>query len=259
MKKWIKNSFAAILAIATFIALPLIFPAPLFAYGIVHQNLSVHAARPIPEREGKAFLAEVHRRLGRFPQLRGNQTMQIYIANKGWRQNWLWIIARKAGGFVAPPATRTHTYFSGADFQTNELIAPTGYRPKPPRTLAYYGTHELSHVTMAKKLGWVRFHLMPLWVREGLPDYIAMPPETAKALYRKIGQNDASLPMMKSYGVYAPYRLLVAYFLEHENWSLEKLMASDLSLSQARAIAFKSLDKASWPANHRPSSTHSGL
>ncbi len=83
---------------------------------------------------------------------------------------------------------------------------------------------------------------MPKWIREGLPDYVAMPKQSAASLYNKIGQRDADLAMIKAHGAYPPYRLLVTYFLDQAHWTLDQLMASNLTLNQARAIAFKALD-----------------
>ena len=149
--------------------------------------------------------------------------MQIYIANSSWRRHWLWIVPpNMAGGFVAVPATRQHAFFSGADFEADELISPSGYRTQPPRTLAYYGAHELTHVATAQTLDLVSYYLMPEWIREGIADYVAMPGESTAALFSKIGDRKADLEMMKNHGVYAPYRLLVTYFLEEEEWTIDQ-------------------------------------
>ena len=244
MKRWIKRIGLTIVVLTAFIVLPLMFPSPLFAYSVNYQNLSVYSDLPLPQKQATAFLTEVKSRLSRFPSLDNGAPKQIYIANTKWRQKWLWIVtASNAGGFTVAPITRNHAFFSGADFQTNELIGPTGYKTKPPRTLAYFGSHELTHVTMAHKLGTIRFHLLPEWIREGIPDYVALPDQSAKDLYHQIGKKHADLKMIKAHGVYAPYRLLVAFFLNEKHWDLDKLMASNLTYEQARKIAFKGLDK----------------
>lgn len=242
IKQWVKRTGLAIVGIILLAAAPLVYPAPLFAYGVTNDNITIFSDQPIPEKEAVAVIKETQEKMQRLPGLLSSHPMQIYIANTKWRRNWLWIIAPNAGGFVAPPATGWHTFFSGADFLTNELIAPTGYRTRPPRTIAYYGAHELTHVAISKKAGWTRFYLMPEWVREGVPDYVAMTAESASLLYAKIGKQNADLPMMKAHGVYAPYRLLVTWFLQDAGWTLERLMASDLTLQQARKIVFNALD-----------------
>ncbi len=242
MKGWLKILGLVTATLVFFIALPLVFPAPLFAHSVTLGFLSVHSDEAIPEKDARLFLQQVQKRLDQSPVRFPDQSMQIYVANTKWRRIWLWLaIPKGAGGFVVAPLTRWHTFFSGADFKDGVLIGPTGYRPYAPRTLAYYGAHELTHTTMSKKLGWLRFQLMPEWIREGVPDYVALPHETTQALYGKIGEGNADLAMMKAHGVYAPYRLLVSYFLDEKRWTIDRLMASNLTLSQARTIVFKAL------------------
>ena len=118
--------------------------------------------------------------------------------------------------------------------------ARLAFRPEPPRTLAYYGAHELTHVVVAELVGPLRFYLMPNWVREGLPDYAAFPPETAVSLYAQIGERERDSAMIRDHGVYAHYRLLVAYFLD-AGWSVEDLLDTDMAFEEAQAMAFEGL------------------
>ena len=241
-KRWFwRGSLFALMAIL-FVALPLVFPKPLFSHSVTVGELSVHSDRPIPQAEGEQFLQEVQQKLAQSPIEADGMPMQIYITNTEWRWRWLWIVPNKdAGGFVAAPVTRRHTFFSGANFYTDELISPTGYRTQPPRTLDYFGAHELTHVATLETLGLIQFYQTPTWVIEGIADYVAMPPESAADLYAKIGEQDADLAMMRAHGVYAPYRLLVTYFLEEEGWSIDQLLATDWTLGEARAVVFPAL------------------
>jgi len=243
MIRWLKRLLLTAIALAAFVAAPLVMPAPLFAYGLKHGNLSVHSDRPIHHDQAKEILAKVQTHLNRLPGLLDNKPMQIYSTHAKWRHDWIWVLpANWAAGFVAVPFTRRHAFIAGADFSTNELIKPEGNRPFPPRTLVYYSTHELTHVATYQKVGWFRFVAMPEWVREGVADYVAMPPEKAEILYQKIGRQKSNSAITTAHGYYAPYRLLVAYFLENKNWTIEQLMASDLTFQQARSIVFKELD-----------------
>ncbi len=242
MRKCLKITGVVVVALLLFLAFPLVFPTPLFAHSVTLGSLSVFSDEALPKKEARLFLQQVQKRLDQSPVRFPGQHMQIYVANTKWRRTWLWLAVPKGnGGFVVAPLTRWHTFLSGADFKDGVLIGPTGYRPNAPRTLVYYGAHELTHTTMSKKIGWLQFQLMPEWIREGVPDYVALPHESTNALYEKIGEGDADLAMMKAHGVYAPYRLLVSYFLDEKGWSIERLMASNLTLSQARTIVFKAL------------------
>jgi len=241
-RRWFKAGGLVLGLFSIVIIFPLCFPKALFAHSVVHNRLSVYSDRPIPEELGKVFLQQIEDRLNASPLQSDDKEMQVFVANNELLRKWLWLVVpSNAGGFVLKPLTRRHTFFSGADFEANTLIGPSGYRPAPPRDLAYYGAHELTHVATGEKVGWLRLHLMPRWVREGLADYVAMPLESAKSLYAKIGEQNADLDMMNEYGVYAPFRLLVTYFLEEQNWTVDQLLASNLSLREARSIAFQKL------------------
>ncbi len=242
LKRWLKWLTVIVLAVVAFVAFPLVYPAPFFAYGVEFEGLGLYSDQPVSRPDAERLLKNIQTRLNRSSLSTGGRHMQIYVANSKWRRKWLWfVVPKRAGGFVIAPLTRWHAFLSGADIKTGELISPTGYRPHAPRTLAYYGTHELAHTLTHQKLGWLRFLLMPVWIREGVADYVAMPHKSAGSLYAKIGEGKADLAMMKAYGVYAPYRLLVSFFLEEKGWTMEELMNSNLSLREARAIAFRAL------------------
>lgn len=228
--------------VGIFILAPLLYPDPLFPYRLEVEGFGIQSDQPIPIDGATQFLKEVDARMSRSPLSMQMPPMTVYVPNAAWLRNWLWLIVPgNAGGFVVVPITRQHTFFSGADFLTNELIAPSGYRIQPPRTLAYYGAHEFTHIATFNTLGLVDYYLLPAWVREGLADYVAMPRERASSLYARIGQNDADIEMMKAYGVYAPFRLLVTWLLEEEGWSVDQLLTTRLSLEEARARVFSSL------------------
>ena len=239
---WVRSAAILFGLSLLFVIFPIVYPEPLFAYKAEYKNLSIHADRPIPEAEGIRVLVEIKERLDASPIQVGDLSMKLFVANTSWRRNWLWIIAPSmAGGFVAVPGSGNSAFLSGADFMTNELIAPSGYRPHPPRTLVYYGAHELTHVAMAEIVDPVSFYRMPEWIREGIADYVGLPRENASSLYAKIGENEPDIDMMRTHGVYAPYRLLVTYFVDEAGWSIDQLLESELSLEEAQAIAFGAL------------------
>jgi hypothetical protein len=77
---------------------------------------------------------------------------------------------------------------------------------------------------------------MRAWIREGLADYIAFGGEVdVNALVTAWRAGDPALDPKRS-GQYALYRMLVAYFLTREGWSLERLLSSDMKLGEAEAM-----------------------
>jgi hypothetical protein len=241
--KFAKRVGLSLAALATAATLPLAFPGPMFGYGVDYADLSVYSDAPLPAAEVRSWLGEVQALLEASPLRYEGEPTRIYIAGSTWRWRSLWLVHRggQVGGFAVPLLSTRHMFLSGADFSTLELIAPNGRRMPPPRTLTYYAAHELAHVLTARQFGAVRSYTIPQWMKEGIADYVALPSESAAGLYSRIGERDPDLSMINEHGVYAPFRLLVTYFLEDAGWTLDRLVASDLSLDAARAIAFGAL------------------
>lgn len=220
----------------------LAYPAPMFGYvvkldGASGRSLAFHSDVPIPD-SARDVLADIAERLEGSPLKVTNQAMQLYVVRPSWKRRLLWSVTNAvAGGFIVAPLTRHHAFLSGADFERGLLISPSGKMIKAPRTLAYFGAHELTHAQTAQGLSTIQYHRLPSWIREGLADYVAFRPrQSFKELYEQIGDRDADLAMMNAYGVYAPDRLLVSYFLDVKGWSAARLMASGLSKSEARGM-----------------------
>lgn len=222
------------------------FPAPLFAYSYSYSlqvgQLEILSDQPIPESAGLSLLKKVERQLAQSPFSLNDGSYQIIVANTAWRGRLFFLLAPKAGGVVYYPLSRKHVFLSGADF-AKELLVKSGKTLQAPRTLAFYATHELVHTLMGERLGTLAFHRLPAWIREGLADYIALEKrQSFEVLYAAIGGQEVNLSMMRQFGAYPTYRLLVTFFLEQHGWSVEKLLASDLSYEQATALMQDSVE-----------------
>ena len=79
------------------------------------------------------------------------------------------------------------------------------------------------------------YHSLPAWIREGVADYIGLA-ETVdfEDLIERLRAGDPELAPKRS-GLSLRYRLLVAFFLDHEHWSLEQLLASPMPQPEAEA------------------------
>jgi hypothetical protein len=78
---------------------------------------------------------------------------------------------------------------------------------------------------------------MPQWAFEGLADYVGIENrETFEQLQDALGDRPADVPMMMKYGSYPRYRLLVTYFLEKKEWSIEQLLQTRLTADEANEI-----------------------
>lgn len=218
------------------------FPAPLFDHVFHHGRITIRSDHPVPD-SARPVIDDIERRLATSPlgdgaaPARETMPMGLYVVNTEWRRKLFWnVTSETAGGFVVIPFSRRHAFLNAADFDKGLLVLPIYGVIEPPRVLAYYGAHELTHVETADRVGMFRFYAMPEWVREGLADYVGFGAgDTFEPLYQSIGGRTDRLKLAKDHGWYAIYRLLVAYFLEVEGWTIDQLLATDLPEPQARA------------------------
>ncbi len=76
----------------------------------------------------------------------------IYVTNAAWRHRLFFFRSPKAGGLTYYVGHGGNAFLSGADFAAGRLVK-WGHVTPPPRTLAYYCAHELSHIVVAEHLG----------------------------------------------------------------------------------------------------------
>ncbi len=208
-------------------------PGPFFPYQRSYGSLTLFDQNPIPPSADIA-LGGIQDRLNESP-FATDQPLSLYVTGNGWRRELFFRFAPGAGGVAYYPIAPSHAFLSGADYNSGRLIKGEQVIG-PPRTLVYYGTHELVHVLMGQILGAFRFHTMPEWLREGIPDYVALGPVTdIPAMDHILGDGAITLESMRSYGVYIRYRMLVTWYLD-QGLSWDQLMALDVTEAEALAI-----------------------
>jgi hypothetical protein len=210
------------------------YPEPLHAHHVEHGRLRLHSDRPFDRDKGRALLADVERRLAAAPpELRDvHSIFRVIVSNSEWRRRLTFLWNYGAGGVNYYPLGGA-VFIRQADIDAGFVMRSDGTPVEAPRTLAYYATHEIGHSLIGRKAGAIRNQRMPAWVREGLADYIAFGGEVdIDGLYRADQAEDPDLYPKRS-GTYARYRMLVAFMLERENWPVERLLASKLSLADA--------------------------
>jgi hypothetical protein len=216
--------------------LVLAFPQPLFAYHAELRRLSLRSDRPFDSAHGRAVLADVESRLDTSP-LNDGRHHTIYVANAPWRETLVFNLAGGAAGVNDYPLTQ-NVFIRHSDIDANTVFGASGKPAAPPRTLAYYAAHEVAHSFTAERLGaahlWNRG--LPRWVREGYADYVGMGGRVdVDDLYRRWRAGDPALDVARS-GQYARYRMLVAFLLDDEHWTVDQLLASRLPQDKAEAM-----------------------
>jgi hypothetical protein len=225
--------FLAVLAPVATVVAALVHPQPAFAYHVQSGRLSLFSDRPFDIEKSKRLLAEVDRRLRLTSLDHGDGEHRIFVANSRWRACLAFLWNSGAAGVNYYPLTR-NVFIRESDIDNNRVLRTAGPVP-PPRTLAYYAAHEIAHSLAGEAAGPFTYHSLPVWIREGVADYIGLAEKVDfEDLIARLRVGDPELDPKRS-GLYLRYRLLVAFFLEHEHWSLERLLASPMPQPEAEA------------------------
>lgn len=212
----------------------LTYPEPLFTHSVQVGRLSLHSDRPFDRPAGEHVLADVERRLAKAPRdiADQNSTYRIFVANTELRRRITFLWHDGAGGLNYYPIAGS-VFIRQSDINRDRVLRSDGDPVEPPRTLAYFAAHEIAHSLVGKRVGAIANWQLPHWIREGLCDYVGFGGNIdVAALARLLRAGDPSLDPRQS-GTYARYRLLVAYYLKHENWSVDRLLRSGLSQDEA--------------------------
>ena len=229
-------SAAALATLALLFGAIIVWPTPLFAFSLGAGEIVVASDRPIPSAGGERFLRQCEELLERSPLKAKSRQYRVYVTNEDWRHRLFflpnpnaWGLAYYFGRFGSA------AFLSGANFETGRVVH-WRYVGTPPRTLAYLCAHELTHIIASEHVGLARFHV-PRWVWEGFADYVGIERrEFFDELREALGDGPVDVPMMVRYGSYPRYRLLVTYFIEKKEWTVDQLLQTRLTEDEAIKI-----------------------
>ena len=214
----------------------IVWPTPLFAYSAASGRIVVASDRPIPPAGAARVLQDCERLLARSPLAAEGRRYRLYVTNADWRHRLFFLRHQDAGGLAYFYGFGGTVFLAGADFDAGRLIK-WGYVTTPPRTLAYFCAHEITHLVTGEHLGIWASETQPQWVHEGFADYVAIESrESFEGLRAALGDRPVDVPMMQRYGAYPRFRLLVTYFLEKRGWSADALLRTRLSFEAALAM-----------------------
>lgn len=230
---WSGVALVALIAVATTL---IIWPDPLFAYSAGSSKIIVRSDQPIPAAGGEKFLSDCEALLARSPLKAESAHYDVYVTNAAWRHHLFFLPHPEASGLAYFYGFGGSAFLTGANFDSGRLIK-WGYVTTPPRTLAFFCAHELTHIVTGEHLGVIASELQPTWVHEGFADYVGIEKrQSFDELNAALGDRAVDVPMMMAYGSYPRFRLLVTYFLEKKGWSIDELMHTRLSYDEATAL-----------------------
>jgi hypothetical protein len=223
----------AVLLSSALVAAAVAYPQPLFGYGTEQGRLALYSDRPFDLDKAKVLLAEVDRRLKLSPLDTHNGVRRIFVTNSAWRARLFFLWNYGVGGVNYYPFTR-NVFIRRSDIDRDRVFGRAG-PVQPPRTFTYFAAHEIAHSLTGEAIGPLAYHRLPVWIREGLADYIglAAPPDFDSLLARwRAG--DPALDPQRS-GLYLRYRLLTTYYLERLGWSVDRLLHAPVAQAEAEA------------------------
>jgi hypothetical protein len=211
------------LAVAATATIAVAFPEPLFAYHLQQGRLELWSDRPFQEEAGRRVLADVERRLSVSDLNRPAARFRIFSANEPWRSRLLFLWNSGARGVFYAPVT-DKVFLRSSNIEADTVFGPSGQPAAPPRTLAYFAAHEIGHSLTAQQVGLWRYLRLPVWVREGVADYIGLAGDIdVPALAQKLRAGSAELDPALS-GRYSRYHLLVAFLVKEKGLSLKDIL-----------------------------------
>lgn len=224
------------LSLAAAYLLLLIFPQVLFAHEVSYKNFTVYSREPL-DGSVYAMLGKVETRLAASPLNTPEVKPRIFLTGDQWLYSALSLYTGgNSFGKGLPMLPTSNVFINDADV-ARDLV----FRKAPinnQRSLSGVVAHEITHLLIRKKFGYVKNIAMPAWKKEGYAEYIAggstLDYETGVRLW-KANPNDGT-----GY-LYFKYYMAVKYLLETEKLSVEELFTRDIDLPTLEAKVLSTL------------------
>ena len=227
-KKILSRLAAAVVVCLIAGGLLLCFPQQFFHASVSARNLTLYSDQPLAAAAGERVLALAEAKLAASPLYSAQQKHLIFICNARWRQMIFFNYVYGVGGVNYYPLT-TNVFLRDALPAENCLIGPSGKRVPEDRPLDYFIAHEIAHTLTGQAIGGVAFHRLPQWVREGYADYLGKGAAFNYDEAKRAFLADAPEMDWAKSGLYRRYHLLVAYLLERQHWSVQRLLTEPIA------------------------------
>ena len=213
--------FTVLLVAAAFVFL-LVYPQVLFAHEVRYKNFTVYSRQPL-DQNIYTVLDKVEAQLATSPINDPGVQPKIFLTNSQRLYSLLSLyIGWNSFGRGYPLLPTSNVFINEADVARDLVFrkAATGNQ----RSLSGVISHEITHLLIRRKVGYVKNITIPSWKKEGYAEYVAggstLDYETGVRLW-KASPNDGT-----GYQ-YFKYHLLVKYLLETEKLPVEDVFNRD--------------------------------
>ena len=225
-----------VLSIAAAYLLLLIFPQVLFAHEVSYKNFTVYSREPL-DQNVQALLDKVEQRLATSPLNTQDVKPKIFLTNSHGLYTGLSLnMGGNSFGKAFPLLPTTNVFINKADVAQDLVFrkAPTNNQ----RSLSGVMSHEVTHLLIRNRFGYLRNFTMPAWKKEGYSEYIAggstLDYEAGVRLWKANPQDGTGYQYFK-------YYMLVKYLLETEKLTVDQLFERDIDRSAIEAKVLSSL------------------
>lgn len=224
------------LTLAAAYVLLLCYPQVLFAHQISYKNFTVYSRQPL-DQNIYAVLDKVEARLATSEINNAHVRPKIFLTNSQQLYSALSLyIGANSFGKGLPVLPTNNIFIDEADV-AKDLV----FRKAPAynsRSLSEVVAHEVTHLLIRERFGYVRNIIAPTWKKEGYAEYVSggttLDHATGASLWKANPRNDRGYQYFKYYS-------LVKYLLDTEKLSVAELFDRDFDRSALEAKVLSAL------------------
>ena len=223
-------------SLAAAYVLLLCFPQVLFAHQVSYKNFTIYSRQPL-DQSVYVMLDKVEARLATSAVNNTQVKPKIFLTNSQRLYSFfsLYLDANSFGkGFGVLPTN--NVFINEADVARDLVFRKAAAFNQ--RSLSEVVAHEVTHLLVREKFGYVKNVTMPAWKREGYAEYVSggttLDYASGAKMWKANPQNDRGYQYFK-------YYLLVKYLLDHEKLTVDQLFNQDFDRSALEAKVLSGL------------------
>jgi len=224
------------LALAAAYLLLLSYPQVLFAHQVSYKNFTVYSREPL-DQSVYAMLDKVETRLATSALNTPDVKPKIFLTNS---KNLYSLLSLYIGdnsfgkGFGVLPTS--NVFINEANVGQDLVFRKA--QANNQRSLSGVVSHEVTHLLIRNKFGYLKNFTMPVWKREGYCEYVSggstLDYETGVRLWKAKPQDGTGYQYFK-------YYMMVKYMLETEKLTVEELFIRDIDTAALEAKVLSTL------------------